>query len=129
MFIILVLYLSFSDMIPRFLLRKISDLLNGFPCVAIIGPMLLPGRQVYFYRTHDGAELDLVITIGSKPAAGIEIKFGSDPRASRGNTEAAQFLGTEQNFVLIKNDEDYRLSNGFRVCGLKIFIDHYLPGI
>jgi hypothetical protein len=101
---------------------------EGFVIEQII-PMLPNGRQVYFYRTHDGAELDLVITRGYKPAAGIEIKFGSDPRASRGNTEAAQFLETDQNFVLVKNDEDYRLSNGFRVCGLKKFIDHYLPAI
>jgi predicted AAA+ superfamily ATPase len=101
---------------------------EGFVIEQII-PLLSNNRKVYFYRTHDGAELDLVITRGDKPVAGIEIKFGSDPRASRGNTEAVQFLKTEFNFILIKDDEDYTLSNGFRVCGLNIFLKDYLPTI
>jgi predicted AAA+ superfamily ATPase len=70
----------------------------------------------YFYRTHDGAELDLIITRGNKPVASVEIKFGSDPRATRGNTEAVNTLKTAQNYIIIKDEEDYMLSNGFRVC-------------
>ncbi|MFH1159606.1 MAG: DUF4143 domain-containing protein [bacterium] len=101
---------------------------EGFVIEQIIS--LLPSnRKLYFYRTHDGAELDLVITKGEKPVAGIEIKFGSGIRASRGNTEAIQFLNTKHNFLIIKDDEDYLLSNGFRVCGLTVFIDKYLNTI
>jgi len=98
---------------------------EGFVIEQII-PLLSPNRKVYFYRTHDGAELDLVITKGERPVAGIEIKFGSGPSATRGNTEAVHFLETVQNFLLIKDEEDYLLSNGFRVCGLNIFLDKYL---
>lgn len=98
---------------------------EGFVIEQII-PMLPPNRKVYFYCSHDGAELDLIITKGDTPSASIEVKFGSDIRPSRGNTEAVQFLKTSKNFIVIKDDEDYKLSGGFIVCGLKIFLDKYL---
>lgn len=101
---------------------------EGFVIEQII-PLLPQNRKIYFYRTLDGAELDLVITKGDQPVAGIEIKFGTDVRPSRGNTEAIQFLKTKQNFIIIRNDEDYLLSTGFRICGLNIFLEKYLPSI
>ncbi|MFC2101740.1 ATP-binding protein [Bacteroidota bacterium] len=94
-----------------------------------ITSLIQPNRSLYFYRTHDGAELDLVVTKGGEPVAGIEVKFGSNIRVSRGNTEAVQFLNTQQNFLIIKEDEDYLLSNGFRVCGLTVFLSKYLDSI
>lgn len=101
---------------------------EGF-VIAQILPLLPPNRNLCFYRTHDGAELDLVITKGDKPVAGIEIKFGSGAGVSRGNTESVQFLRTKQNFLIIKEDEDYLLSNGFRVCGLSVFLNKYLNAL
>jgi len=99
---------------------------EGFVIEQIL-PLLPPNRKVYFFRTHDGAELDLVITKGDVPIAGIEIKFGSRIKPSRGNTEAVQFLSTAQNYIIINNeDEDYMLSVNFRVCGLNIFLEKYL---
>ena len=55
------------------------------------------------------------------------IKFGSDIRPTRGNTEAVQTLMTSQNYIIIKNEKDYELSGGFGVCGLKAFLSKYLP--
>lgn len=101
---------------------------EGFVIEQIIA--LLPlNRKTFYYRTHDGAELDLVITKGGNPVAAIEIKFGSKAKFSRGNTEAIQFLKTKKNFLIVSKREDYVLSNGFRVCGLQIFLDKYLGGI
>ena len=98
---------------------------EGFAIEQII-PLLPANRQVYFYRTHDGAESDLVITRGNRPVASIKIKFGSDARPGRGNTEAVQTLKTPQNYIIIKDEEDYMLSSGFRVCGLKKFLLKYI---
>jgi predicted AAA+ superfamily ATPase len=98
---------------------------EGF-VVEQIANALMPNRKIYFYRTYDGAELDLVITRGDQPAAAIEIKYGSDVRLSRGNTEAADALRTESNFLIIRESEDYQLSNQFRVCGLDIFVSRYV---
>jgi uncharacterized protein len=98
---------------------------EGFVIEQII-PLLPPNRKIYFYRTHDGAELDMVITRGNNPVVSVEIKYGSDVRPSRGNTEAVQTLKTSNNYIIIKDNEDYLLSGGFRVCGLRIFLDKYL---
>ncbi len=98
---------------------------EGFAIEQII-PLLPPNRQIYFYRTHDGAEVDLVVTRANKPVVSIEIKFGSDARPSRGNTEAIQTLKTQTNFIITKNDDDYILSGGFRICGLRVFLSKYL---
>ncbi len=102
---------------------------EGFVVEQIIS--LLPqNRKVYFYRTHDGAELDLVILKAGKPFAAIEVKFRSGVKPSRGNTEAIQFLKTKHNYIVINDEnEDYKLSSGFIVCGLSIFIKKYLSAL
>ncbi|HNY01026.1 MAG TPA: ATP-binding protein [Bacteroidales bacterium] len=107
---------------------KIGVSWEGFAIEQIISALPVNCRY-YFYRTHDGAELDLVITRGDKPVAGIEIKFGSDFRVSRGNTEAVRTLAVTNKFIVIRDDEDYLLSDGFRVIGLAGFISKHLPTI
>ncbi|MBN2666378.1 MAG: hypothetical protein JXR67_07695, partial [Bacteroidales bacterium] len=72
------------------------------------------------------SELDLVLTKGNRPVTSIEIKYGSDARPTRGNTEAVQTLKTYHNYIIVKDDEDYLLSGGFRICGLRIFLEKYL---
>jgi len=106
--------------------HKMGASWEGFVIEQLI-PLIPLNRQFYFYRTHDGSELDLVITKGGIPVSGIEIKFGSDVRPSRGNTQAIQNLQTTNNFILIKDEDDYLLSKNFRVCGLTSFIRKYLP--
>ena len=98
---------------------------EGFVIEQII-PLLPVNRKVWFYRTHDGAELDMVVTRGNRPVASIEIKYGSDARPTRGDTEAVQTLKTSHNYIIIKDDDDYLLSGGFRVCGLRVFLDKYI---
>lgn len=98
---------------------------EGFVIEQII-PLLQPNQRTYFYRTHDGAELDLVITRGDQPVISIEIKIGSDVRPTRGNTEAVHSLKTALNYIIIKDNEDYMLSGGFRVCGIETFLSRYL---
>jgi hypothetical protein len=94
-----------------------------------IANRLQENRKLFFYRTHDGSELDMVIEKGGKPYAGIEIKFGSDIRPSRGNTVAAESLGVVHKFIISRDGEDYIHSNGFRTCALNTFLNKYLPGL
>ncbi len=105
---------------------KLGSSWEGFALEQIIAMLPLNYRH-YFYRTYDGAELDLVLVKGDHPVGGIEIKFGSDPRPSRGNTEAIHALQIENKFIVINREDDYRLSSGFTVCGLVIFLKKYLP--
>jgi hypothetical protein len=100
---------------------------EGFIIEQIISN-LKTNRYVYFYRTHDGAELDLLIERGGIPVAGIEIKYGSNFTPSRGNTEAIQTLETKNNFIIVRENEDF-IHKNFRVCGIEIFLEKYLPEI
>ncbi|MCK4663354.1 MAG: ATP-binding protein [Bacteroidales bacterium] len=94
-----------------------------------IAAFISPKYKLYYYRTHDNSELDLVIEKGGKPFIGIEIKYGSNIKISKGNALAAKNLKTIHNFIIIKENEDYLLSNGFRVCGINNFLNTYLHNI
>jgi len=82
-----------------------------------------------FFRTQQGAELDLLIEKKGKLLAAIEIKYGSDPRLSKGNLLAAETLGVHRKFVITKSSEEYMLSNGFLVCDLQGFLEKHLLGL
>jgi predicted AAA+ superfamily ATPase len=100
---------------------------EGFVIEQILSRIKM-NRQTYFFRTHNGAELDLVIEKGGVPVAGIEIKYGSKFTPSRGNTEAVETLSTQNNFIIVKDEEDFMHKN-FRICGIRIFLEKYLPDI
>jgi len=100
---------------------------EGFIIEQILSKIKI-NRQTYFFRTHNGAELDLVIERGGIPVAGIEIKYGSNFTPSRGNTEAIQTLNTKNNFIIVRENEDF-MHKKFRVCGIEYFLEKYLPEI
>ena len=117
-------------------LEKPEDLYNhpkmgasweGFIIEQILSRIKM-NRQTYFFRTHNGAELDLIIERGGIPVAGIEIKYGSNFTPSRGNSESIQTLKTNNNFIIVRGNEDFMHKN-FRVCGIEIFLKKYLPEI
>lgn len=88
---------------------------------------LLPERmESYFYRTHQGAECDLVLTKAGVPEMGIEIKYTSSPKLSKGNLQSFQDLGTKRNFIVTPNSDDYLITKNVRVCSLETFLQKYL---
>lgn len=89
---------------------------------------VLPQKyQSYFYRTQDGAECDLVITKSQKTIISVEIKFTSAPKITRGTTTAFTDLGSEMNFIITPNSDDYLIRENVRVCSLLRFLEMYLP--
>lgn len=91
---------------------------------------LLPDHiKLYFYRTSDGSEIDLVFVKGNKPAATAEIKYTSTPSLSRGNTISINDLKTKNNFIITRQSDDYLVKNKVRVCALKDFLTLYLSSI
>ncbi|MEX0965631.1 MAG: ATP-binding protein [Bacteroidia bacterium] len=83
--------------------------------------------ELFFYRTYSGAELDLVLAKGMKPMATVEIKFSEKPDLTRGNTTSIKDLGSTDNYVIVPGEQDYRKSETIRVCGLRQFLEGYLP--
>ncbi|MEQ9290606.1 MAG: ATP-binding protein [Cyclobacteriaceae bacterium] len=83
----------------------------------------------YYYRTQQGAECDLVLTRSGKPVIGIEIKYSSAPKPTKGVFQAFEDLGTKENYIITPNTDDYLVRSDIRVCSLITFMQVYLPGI
>lgn len=87
-----------------------------------------PTLQFFFYRTHTGTEIDLVIVKSAKPIAAIEIKFSNVPTPAKGFFIGIEDLQTKQNFIITPASETYPHKNAM-VCSLSNFIKDYLPNI
>ena len=57
------------------------------------------GADVGFYRTAAGAELDMVVELGSKKY-GFEIKFSSAPKVTKGFWQACQDVRVDHAYVV-----------------------------
>lgn len=77
-----------------------------------------PQRKAFFYRTHDGAEVDLVFERGGTPELAIEIKRSSAPSVERSFTVACEDLGVKDRFVVYPGDEAFPLRQGAQAIGL-----------
>lgn len=76
----------------------------------------LPARtDMYFYRTHDGTEADIVLTHSGMPKALLEIKYSSTPKPGKGFYIAQNDLETAQNFVISPVSRSYPLSENTMV--------------
>lgn len=69
----------------------------------------LEARQVYFWGTHAGAELDLLVFHNAR-RIGIEIKLNTAPRASRSLQVAREDLKVDRTLVIHAGQEAYPLS-------------------
>lgn len=72
------------------------------------------GAQLGFYRTAAGAELDLVIEHRSRKV-GVEIKFSSAPKPTRGFWHALEDLQIDQAYVVAPVSRRYALAQGVMV--------------
>jgi predicted AAA+ superfamily ATPase len=77
----------------------------------------LETRQAYFWATHAGAELDLLVLHGGE-RLGFEIKLHSAPKASRSLHIAAKDLGLDRVMVIHAGDESYPLSAAVEAISL-----------
>ena len=76
------------------------------------------GRTAYFYRTHVGAEIDLVLEKGGRPDIAIEVKRASTPSPERGFSIACDDLKIERRYVVYPGVESFALRNGAQAISL-----------
>ena len=86
-----------------------------------------PDIQAYFYRTHDGAECDIVLVKGINPIACIEIKISNAPAISKGFYESIADLKPIYKFVITPESDEYTMKENVIVTGLHNFLKKYLP--
>ncbi|MFM8744143.1 MAG: ATP-binding protein [Cytophagales bacterium] len=74
--------------------------------------------EMFYYRTQDGAEVDLVITKSTKPIVSIEIKFSDNPVLSKGNHIALADLKAKYNLIITPTAKDHAYDKNSRVFSL-----------
>jgi uncharacterized protein len=84
------------------------------------------GIDLYFYRTHHGAEVDLVFARGYSVVATAEVKYSNSPQLTKGNFHAIEDLKAPINYVITPSSEDFLMKEKIRVCSLKKFLVKYL---
>lgn len=89
-----------------------------------IVPLLDPAVRPYFYRTSNGAEMDLVLVEGITPVVSIEIKLSLAPALKRGSTESANDLQTEHNYVVTPNGGNVAVRPKWMHCNIRELIEH-----
>ncbi len=78
----------------------------------------------FFYRTADGAELDLVIEQDLQIKLAIEIKLSNSPTLSKGTTIALNDLNNPPLLVITPASDDYSLKPNITVCSIKTLTDN-----
>ncbi|MDP2448732.1 MAG: ATP-binding protein [Polaromonas sp.] len=77
-----------------------------------------PRWKPYFYRTHDGAEIDLLLERGGQPEIAIEIKRSSAPSLDKGFGMACDDLKVRQRYVVYPGEESYPVRHGAQAMSL-----------
>lgn len=91
---------------------------------------ILPGEfALYYYRTHNGTESDLVLVRGNKPLSCIEIKYTAAPKLSKGFQISIEDLRTNNNFIIAPKSDTYPISKKVIVCNLFDFLSQHIHSI
>ncbi|MDX2286822.1 MAG: DUF4143 domain-containing protein [Bacteroidia bacterium] len=85
--------------------------------------VLEPHERAYFYRTADGAELDLVIESALQIRAALKIKLSSSPKLGRGASIALADLGHPPLLVVTPAAADAPIREGW-VCSARTLPGH-----
>jgi predicted AAA+ superfamily ATPase len=83
--------------------------------------------DLYYYRTHHGAECDLLLVDGLKPVMAIEIKHASTPSLSKGFYAVLNDLKIKSGHIIMPKDGLHRLDKQVQYGSLAQFLTEILP--
>ncbi len=87
-----------------------------------ISSILKKEYNLYYYRTHNGAEIDLIIEQSNIIYMAIEIKYTNAPKLSKGNIIAFADLKAKENFIITPSSDNYPIKNNIEIISIKDFI-------
>jgi len=105
---------------------KIGASWEGFALEHVIG--IFRTRDAYFWATHAGAELDLLVTIAGK-RHGFEFKYTDAPGRKRSMHIAIEDLGLEHLWVIYPGDQKYALDSKITVIPLENILQLSQTGV
>ena len=100
---------------------KLGASWEGFCLEQIVSTFIPNQRDVYFWATHGGAELDLYWTKGGK-RFGVEIKYADAPRLTRSMKTAIDELELDALTVIYPGRQSYQLADNVECVPLKRFV-------
>jgi len=81
----------------------------------------LPRWQASYYRTSNGAEIDLIVTKGMRKIA-IEIKSSTSPKVSKSFWNSIETVAPDQSVVIAPVGESYPIADHVMVMPLHTFL-------
>lgn len=100
---------------------KVGASWEGFALEEIIRFHRIDSEGCYFWRTHDQAELDLLVTVKGKKL-GFEFKYTDAPKMTRSMQIARQDLGLDHLTLIVPGDVDFALGESVSAKSLKNYI-------
>lgn len=95
---------------------KLGASWEGFALEQVMA--LLETRDAYFWATHGGAELDLLVTVEGK-RYGFEFRYSDAPGRTRSMAIALEDLGLERLFCVYPGSRGYELADTIEVTPLQ----------
>ena len=92
----------------RFIIEQIPEITNN--------------REAYFWATHSGAELDLLIFRAGK-RIGFEIKYSDAPSRTRSMSIALQDLNLDQLHIIYSGKKSYPIDDNIQVVGIEDLLE------
>lgn len=80
--------------------------------------------ELRYFRTQDGAELDIVLARGDKALAAIASKASNAPMISKGNRLAFDAVQAPVRLVVTPKADDYPAGDGITVCSMATLFKH-----
>lgn len=102
---------------------KVGASWEGFVVESIIRILGVEERDCYFWATHSGAEVDLVVRTGTGRLRGFEIKRSSSPGVTRSMHSAMTDLRLRSLDVVHAGDATFRLAKNVRALALSRLLD------
>ena len=81
----------------------------------------LPRWQASYYRTSNGAEIDLILTKGPRTIA-VEIKSSTSPKVSKSFWTSLETIAPDQTFIVAPVEDAYPIAENVTVMPLHLFL-------
>lgn len=102
---------------------KLGASWEGFAMEEIISELKAEPEDCFFWATHGGAEIDLLINTPTGLNA-YEFKFSNQPKITKSIQEAINTLALEKVSIVVPGNMDYPLSDQVWVIGLEKLLEH-----
>lgn len=105
---------------------KVGASWEGFALKAVVARLGARPEETFFWATHAGAELDLLVVRGTR-RLGFEFKHTSAPRTTRSMHSALRDLSLDSLDVVHPGPETFPLTNKIRALSLHRLQEDLLP--